>query len=317
MSKTLKSRQLLYEIINNKFYLENYKEIEKIVNKVDIKPINIKTMNFEQEELNVPVDIFNFILNNKMQGLLPQFDGNCKVLKQIKYIDVYTFKNLKVFYLKKNTQKIPEIFLEIITYFYQVKPSLNIDIYIFDYDLPRRISKTEFEFDSHSGLTYFPTPDHAKVLVSRSEEITRLLIHELIHAYDIIKIYNNHIENQYIQKLKVKDNFFEARTEALAIILNVQFYKKDIYKNLINEIIFSLYQSSKIIEMERKNFNVQYYSYIIVRTLLLLHLEEFLNDPNNYIPPLPEQDKLFDKIINQYMTLKKGDYMGFNLLDYR
>jgi hypothetical protein len=95
-----------------------------------------------------------------------------------------------------------------------------------------------------------------EIVVYRSEELFKLLIHELIHYYDIdsfikddnkvsnslLTIYNITID-QKRKELKV----YEAYTEAIATMLNIIFSTKQLnVDSLYKEIIFSLRQNTKI-----------------------------------------------------------------------
>jgi hypothetical protein len=97
--------------------------------------------------------------------------------------------------------------------------------------------------------------NYNEIVIYRSEELFKLLTHELIHYYDIdsfvkedtrtsvalLKIYN--IGKQKNQDLKV----YEAYTEAIATVLNIIFSIKPLNVDILyKELVFSLTQNAKI-----------------------------------------------------------------------
>ena len=97
------------------------------------------------------------------------------------------------------------------------------------------------------------------IVIYRNEELFKILIHELIHYYNIDqfikednKVSNyllNYIYNINTPKKELK--IYEACTETIATILNIIFFSEKInMDNLINnlyiEIVFSLIQNSKL-----------------------------------------------------------------------
>lgn len=116
----------------------------------------------------------------------------------------------------------------------------------------------------NSGLCI---PSYREIILWRNEELNKVLIHELIHTFNLDeKLYETNNLKNYIYKTlnisrKTKINPNEAYTESLAIILNTIFNMvdennnsmstKDLYKKYTNqintEIDFSINQASKIL----------------------------------------------------------------------
>jgi hypothetical protein len=134
----------------------------------------------------------------------------------------------------------------------------------------------------------------------RKEELIKVLIHELIHFYGI----DFHDSTQNYQKLsdvvnniKLDDNCDsidscnESYTETLALIINTyiisKLIKHDFFELLTYEIYFTSAQVIKIIQHHNGNnirdiFRIKFKqltsvrSYFIIKFMLLLHIESFL-----------------------------------------
>jgi len=117
----------------------------------------------------------------------------------------------------------------------------------------------------NSGLCI---PSYREIVLWREEELNKVLLHELIHTFNLDKILyetnnlKNYIYNTINVSRKTEINPNEAYTESLAILLNTIFNiidknntnnisKKDLYRKYIKqiktEIQFSINQASKIL----------------------------------------------------------------------
>lgn len=144
-----------------------------------------------------------------------------------------------------------------------------------------------------------------KIILTKTEEIIKLLFHEMIHFIGLDNVFFTEFDSQLSSQ---KVNLSEAYTETVSVILNsmyqtIQFYGlKDIDKNkfFINllqlETNYSIYLSANILKFYNYNSNtytnffkdynhkikcpVLIYEYVFLRTMLLLNLKniEFLAD---------------------------------------
>lgn len=119
--------------------------------------------------------------------------------------------------------------------------------------------------ESNSGVTFSNFIESGEITIYRREEYLKVLIHELIHANFIDKeliFINKQLEKQFNSYFCTDYTILlnEAFTEAMATILNL-FYihitlklkKKELNKMFINELKYSIYIYSKI--MNHYNFN--------------------------------------------------------------
>jgi hypothetical protein len=301
--------------------------------KFDIPKISGTKITIQKNAVFIPEFAFDRIPN-----LIPETMTKYKNLKEnpihlLKYYDYFEYNNLKIFYLKTTKDEIKKVLLDIIFVFYKkYDKGKELNVYLLDYPVNRVLGSTvPFEFDSFSGRTI----DNA-IVVTRTAEMPRLLIHELIHFYEIIP--PRDFERQYTEInnafcLDHPENIFEAKTDALAVILNLFFYtqdKKELEELFLMEVLFSIQQSAKILRYtgfnsfeeftngckKRMNYKVQYFSYLIVRSMLLFSNEKEFNKDITDIVLKTMKDTEFKQIINYYMKKDTGNYIGYNLIDY-
>ena len=132
---------------------------------------------------------------------------------------------------------------------------LTIDCFLSN--IKKEISQDNFlgPNEVNSGLTSFGLKNN--ILIFRSEEIEKVLLHELVHALNIddpIMHDLDYIEHKIKCNFNVNNknsiNFFEAYTESIAFITNIMInsiFSQIDYKILLeNELRFSIVQCSKI-----------------------------------------------------------------------
>jgi hypothetical protein len=314
MNLTKKSKENYIELLDDPDYLRKFNLVKSIVepNIQTIKRMTPKIPKYNVTKFNSTKSDFDL-------SLVPELKDNPNL---IKYFQGYQIENLKIYYSSDFPGEIPKIYLDIIAYFAKSNPKPG-RIYIYNYYSPRMIG-TKYGFNITSGLTY-----RDMVVVSRNEELPRLLIHELIHFYEIIKPVDHPTETHNFCNMSPADSFFEAKTEALAILYNILFFEHGSLasKYLIDELLFSVYQTSKILEMagfkdynsfnsfcsSPMNYKIPYFSYLFLRSIFLFNLADFLRNPNrpNKEPPL-----IFIELLNTYLKMEKNNYMGYNLIDY-
>ncbi|CAH6421798.1 Hypothetical protein KVN_LOCUS485 [uncultured virus] len=167
--------------------------------------------------------------------------------------------------------------------------------------------KKEFHFGMKnkslgpSNINSGSTLSGSYINIWRSEELDKVLIHELIHYLNFDFKYNSkgcEIIEDYITKFNINGEIKlnEAFTETLALIIHSIYLSYKISKsinyfdNIINyEINFSLFQCYKILNYFDININnffinnsktiiqtTDVFSYFIIKTFIILSLDQFL-----------------------------------------
>lgn len=287
--------------------------------------------------------IKQFSEENKTDPINPY---NNKKLYYYKYYSKSINNTIIFFSFENNTYFINEL-LHLTFIFNQYLLSFNADksqyyglnLFIFDINTPRNIKlghkEDKYHFDSCSGLTTNKT-----IIVSKRDEIQRLIIHELIHYYKITHDYSFDTNEQIkfknyaitpIKKLlknnyiNIKhNNYFEAGTETFAILLLYSYLsiinpKYTLIEYLSMELAYNIKTFYRILNLDNITdyLNTQYYSYIYIRIIHLLNTNIFLDllfknhtELYKYIPELNNElvEKLFDywedKEINDDISLR-------------
>jgi hypothetical protein len=186
---------------------------------------------------------------------------------------------------------------------------LSIDIYLVDQNKTIRDSTEKFTRNEiNSG--YCITGKTPHIVIYRKEEIFKVLIHELIHAFQYDSYEDNpkiikHYQNKYnISSEKINSN--EAYTEIWSNIINCYLISKNIGRNRYNLFLiliamekeFSYFQAEKVIYITKLNYDdkkqaidinsdTNVLSYFIIRAELYKGLNKFLkfckNHNRNYI----------------------------------
>lgn len=145
-----------------------------------------------------------------------------------------------------------------------------------------------------------------RIIIWRSEECEKVLVHELIHAlgldfHDYDEAIDTHVYSMFDMKENTKLNIFEAYTETWTVLLSTVFYGvlcggteccvKEVYQQLQYEIAFSMVQVAKILvyfgyssldELMRpkhKRFHQgsSILAYYLFKSALLFSMDDFLN----------------------------------------
>ena len=150
----------------------------------------------------------------------------------------------------------------------------------------------------------------------RAEELEKVLIHELIHFYEIdfCREGDSRLDDYFLKFNVVGIKPYEAYTETLAIIIHSVYLcskfslKKEQFKNiLLYEVNFSLFQCRKILDhfdINNKNElckikqTTDIFSYFFLKTNFLLNLDSFLNFINDTI--------YFDHRYSDFLKLVKS-----------
>lgn len=346
--------------------MDIYNKINNIIEKINLNNINIdlikKNINFLYTHFYIPFNNIH-IKNNTKPILLQNNTNNYRnILNQIlsshlyrEYISkinkiknplIYNlkYKNLEFYYIKTNDND-NEIAIKLFNICCLMYENYNknkkYNIIWIPIDVKRDINKVFGAFTT-SGITYPQDDTTINVIVSRYEEIEKLLIHELIHAF---KLDGSHLHNdkdfccikKEYNKIKPKIynyeySIYESWTELMAsyIFLVLKFYKLDkkIFKekmlcNIIFEIIYSynivynlfdIHNTDKIDDCNKK---ISLYEYYYIKAFAYNnYLLQDINDHNNkylqinnMIKNIQNQDKFFIEMKKHWFKVDNFRYM--------
>jgi len=176
------------------------------------------------------------------------------------------------------------------------------------------------QFNVNSGMSFAD-----QVYVWRQEEVYKVLVHELIHNFDLDdKTNTNYKHNFNINQPEINTN--EAYVEVFAEIINCVFINYVLYKNMkdfekyiIIEINYSAFQTAKILnffkiksleDILNKNLNKNImnqtsnvFSYYIIKAALLLNILN--SNTSSFINLIEEslKNKDFSNCVNRYLEI--------------
>lgn len=344
------------DIINQNINLLEsiFVKLQKHYNTISDENFNYKYESFDNNNNNNDNPEHKFIINQIKSNFLAENKQIQKIINNIKYIGTLQYENIKFYWISdKNidTDKDKEICLKM----FNIAICLNKFIYGTNNDTVERIiiwipinkkrdfnhqiiddenlnnSVKNFEAFTASGLTYNNNNDNSKItIVTRYEEVEKLLIHELIHNYNIdgSEYYNNltDIVNRYKiiknkKNKKDKKNYdysysiFESYTELLSTYLyllflnidttNHKLFRSNIKKQIIIELLYSYNLICNLIRLnEYKNYeeflesvyfkgDICIYEYYFIKALMY----------NNYFLELGNNIDSFRKIYNDICGL--------------
>jgi hypothetical protein len=176
-----------------------------------------------------------------------------------------------------------------------------------------------FEHVNSGSTTTYGNTSYADPLIKiyRTEELVKVLFHELIHACKFDKIFDDYPKHTF-KVTRDKLLFTESITECFARIMNIilysHIYNTDFNKILNYEITFGLIQTAKILNnygfMSIKDFlnndvsdervikqETSAFEYYILTTILLINVNEFLTIIKNK-GTIKDIIKLIDKTFN-------------------
>ena len=283
---------------NSKILADKYLEIESIwesLKEIDIRIEKLEDSNKEYES----------ILKITRESYLSKFRYYKNFLIDIKEIVSLSYKNINFYYINKDDKyrKDKEIIIRLFKETIILSELFNnnqkiVIIWVpikkerkYDFSSINNLEKSieNYEAFTASGVTFGENPRYT--IISRYEEIDKLLLHELIHnLYIDGSKYHDHICEEVkkdYEKIKSKGNYdyefaiYESYTELFSSYLNL------IFRNLWNNFD---YKNKK--ELEDKIFNQ-----IIIELLYSYNLICNLININGY--------KSFDDFIKK--TIFKGD----------
>lgn len=209
-----------------------------------------------------------------------------------------------------------QIFVWLYIVFYETKRekscvSKGLTIYFFFSPLLKLLPEKEGEplgtLECNTAYTYTcPKENGAEITIFRKEDWFKTFIHETFHTFslDFSQMDNEKVNKKILEMFSVTSevNLFEAYTEFWATIINIifcSFWSQNNLSKIYEEITFlinadmnyALFQLVKILDHYHLNYSdlftnesVQKYkentsvlSYYIIKTILLLHYNEFIH----------------------------------------
>ena len=271
-------KQTLDELVNS------YNYSDKIKNKIgSLKRINTVQYKFKDTKVNL------FLYNNKLSK---------KLINEL--LDLINFSIILFDRIHKPRENIKIYFLQ--TY---EKKQINIE------------KDNQLIGDNiNTGYTQsFSDMNEDFIVIYRMEELKKVLIHELIHLYNLhgfVGSSNLKISNS-IRSTNNRFSIFETYTETLAVLIYTYYYSKknnnDFEKLLNKQLEFSFLQSAKIL-YNQKIYNINDLgkkeikettnasSYFILKSAILNNLKLFKNVFNEELGISlvnTEEIKLFDE----------------------
>lgn len=318
----------------------------KIKNSIEIKNL------FEYFETRKSYKIIEKNINHESKKMISiDTDGGAKSITQKSYLlekTTYSFTinalNVTInIFSKKNEVKLVYKLSQILNFVYCLSnvyiKYLTIDIYLIDKKKNITSSLNILGQDEiNSGYCILgKTP---KIIIYRSEELIKVFIHELIHAFQ----YDNYEDSDNIIKHYNKKynlicdhiNTNEAYTELWANLINCYLISKyggresyNLFLILIElEKEFSLFQAQKVIYLTNTNGKIpinvnketNVLSYFIIRCELFKELNLFLkfckNNNTNYIK-LKNENEFFSHLKkNQNVEKKNRRFNNINKNNY-
>ena len=324
------------ENFNKNFNKKLYNKFNKNFNKKLFNKFNEIYLDFKQNNKN------NIQIKKQNNFEIQNYDGiyitkkiknklnKLNKLKIITYDFLKTNVEIILYYntiTQKNINQIMDTINFIITLFnYLNNYRENIKIYIYYSNNNKKINinkKNELIPENiNSAFTTFyknETYDNQNyIVIYRTEELNKVLIHELLHLYNLT---NYKIEGniELVKLIKTEDKILisEAYVESFATLLYTFLYSKnnnkDFYDLLNQQIMFSLFQSSKILlnqNIKKLKYPIEItekanaISYHFIKSAILYNLNKY----NNYVFNINNLDsfylnngnKIQMKIINDF-----------------
>jgi len=231
--------------------------------------------------------------------LKSHFTGSYNIPEIISYINeiteiyIYKYENIEIrVYYRSGIDEIniPKI-QKVIKRAFKVVD--NYKNKLFKIHLIYSPAKKEFEFKEmitarnvNSGFTY---PNGNDIYIFRKEEYPKVIIHELLHHNKDLHndTFNNSNKEALMKHFDItKDTILilnETLIELHALLLHLTYisqeYKMDLKKLFKKELDYSIYKSSQILKLKKKNKKwcdkCNIYSYIIFKTIIMINLKEF------------------------------------------
>ena len=299
----------------------NLEEIMKINIKKNKEISKLYNFMFNNIEIN-RIDLNNLLYKNPFVSIDIQYEVETTDLLYKKYELKYG-STVSIYYYKRNIDI--NIINDIFNFFYEISnKKIKIKLVIFLSKSKKKIHENTIKYLCPYNINSGSTLATHFIYLWRCEEIYKVLIHELIHYFQLdFSIASNdynktlkYIETTFHISTNVDDRMFESYTETLANIIHSHFmayYSKIKYGDIYNiELSFSLFQVAKILnfygctnidQIFKKN-NINYkkiyqltsvLSYFIIKCSLLFNIHSFYN--------FIEKSIVFNERIDEYIKL--------------
>jgi hypothetical protein len=346
---------------NIKFLMNEYK---------DIKKFYLQFLNLKIQIIDIPKDseLYDQTLSIIENSYLSSFNYINNIIKDVISIKLIKYLNLSFYYIQLDNKSIENdlsifknLFIEAITLINHYKNKKNIVIIWipirknrdFNYSLINKeninSSINNFNAFTASGVTFNHNPRIS--ILTRYEEINKLMYHELIHNFGIDgSDYHNEIKKDGILEkyIKIKTNnsynyeysLYESYTELISSYLNMIFItlrqnisdeklKYILMSKIIIEIIYSYNTISNIIKLNnftdyesfKKNKifcgDICFYEYYFLKALLYnnLILEKPVNKDDflRYYSKIIkiDDDNLLKEVFNKSIKQNNFSYIFF------
>jgi hypothetical protein len=242
----------------NKFFMDLYKKIKKIIKSKNINNININSINI----ILVNDKPNKYLVENKFTSK----NIYNKILNKLKYCHKCIFGNNTLIYFTEKKVINNNIIINIFKIIKLLKTLFKRENYeqtiiYFEIDEKKKFPKIKESAlgpdNVNSGLTFLDTHKNGNIILYRKQEVLKVLIHELIHSnlIDSNIIFSKNLKD-FSNKFCVNYNILlnEAFTESFATIINLfyihiicNFNIKELDNMFYNELYYSDYICSKII----------------------------------------------------------------------
>ena len=323
ISKKMKLNKKIDDKLLRKLYNEQLLVVENMRKfKIKINKTIIPYIKDNESDLfhHVPVKIKNSIeINTTYILVYTTVISNCTIKLNF-YITDNDCINLGKF--NKKINNIIKLVYFLLTYSNSKPNEINLHLYLTDHAKQYDNNVYLNQMNCNTAMTY-SCQTNIEVVIYRSEEYFKVLIHELFHALclDFSSFPCEILKKKIAELFPIKQNNlpYEAYAEFWANIINCLFFAYSHTKNykdfkylmnkcLHNEVIFSVFQMTKILNnmglsyqqiMEKPNTYNEYtnvFSYYILKTILLYNVNDFMNWCNMNNLNLFEFRKTDDKI---------------------
>lgn len=251
-----------------------YRELKKLWNKIDSNSIKYNVYEINDKKYNEIMNIINknFLSDNPLIKV---------IISNTKYIHMFNYSNMYFYWISENDEKnlkdnkyfiafnMFKISLTLNLYKYGINDIITRYViwipinkkrnYVYDNINKYNLNKSQESFEAFvaSGVTFDYNP--RITIITRYEEVEKLLIHELIHNYEIDgSCFHNQMDNvlNEYKKIKNKGNYhyeysiYESYTEILStyfylLFINIKSELEDkeleekIFGQILLEIIYS------------------------------------------------------------------------------
>jgi len=278
---------------------------DQFINKYQLRLINLETnykLLIKKYTENLSEEIL-YLLNDFQNGYFISLDIKLYVENIIDKCYKYQFDHMDLyFFTDKLSNKLLKHIYIISLWIYNLNPIYKIKFIFFDTPLEKKLNQ-ESNILSSQHVNSGASLSENYLMIWRREEITKVLIHELVHYLNIDLKYDiniNKIMKKNIGILKYPILINESITEILTQFLHsiyISIYQKgsllDNVKTIYNyEQIFSWYQFSKIMnffninKFDQELINQQFnqssnvFAYYILKSILTINFPQIILNIN-------------------------------------